>query len=176
MIPNVFTDQDFDMWILERGLRVFPDYLDAFFNSAYAGPDENNAGGCSNPDFDAASNELIVETDIGKARDIAFELQRILADEAPYMVLFTTQILEPLRTNVTFGYESLMDGVQNYFQSMNGPLSTTLHNSPQLSTTLHNSPQLSTTLHNGGGIGRGVADRESGSRSQPAPAFFGSVF
>ena len=125
MIPNVFTDQDFDMWILERGLRVFPDYLDALFNSAYAGPDENNAGGCSNPDFDAASNELIVETDIGKARDIAFELQRILADEAPYMVLFTTQILEPLRTNVTFGYESLMGGVQNYFQSMNGPLSTT---------------------------------------------------
>ena len=125
LIPIIFNTWEFDMWILGWGLTVFPDYLNDFFNSEFIGDDQNNAGGFTNADFDAAAEQLIVETDITRAREIAFELQRILADESPYMLLFTTQILEPLRSNVNFGYESVIDGVQNYFQSMNGPLATT---------------------------------------------------
>ena len=125
IVPKVFDEQKFDMWILGWGLTVFPDYLHGFFSSANADLGENNAGGFTNEEFDAQAELLIKETDINKARDIAFRLQEILADEVPYVVLFTTQILEPVRANVKFAFDQVMDGVQNYFQSMNGPLSST---------------------------------------------------
>ena len=114
------------MWILGWGLTVFPDYLNDFFNSERAVLGDLNAGGYSNPEFDVLGNELVAETDIDEAHKQASRLQELLADELPYVVLLTTQILEPVRDNVHFPFDEVMDGVQNYFQSPNGPLSFTL--------------------------------------------------
>ena len=126
IVPKVFDEQDFDMWILGWGLTVFPDYLNDFFNSERAELGDLNAGGYSNPEFDNLGNQLVAETDIDNAREQAFRLQELLADELPYVVLLTTQILEPVRSNVQFPFDEVMDGIQNYFQSPNGPLSYTL--------------------------------------------------
>ena len=126
IVPKVFDEQDFDMWILGWGLTVFPDYLNDFFNSERAELGDLNAGGYSNPEFDTLGNQLVAETDIDEAHRQASRLQELLADELPYVVLLTTQILEPVRDNVKFPFYEVMDGVQNYFQSPNGPLSYTL--------------------------------------------------
>ena len=123
--PKIFEEQDFDMWILAWNLTVFPGYLNDFFNSERAGPGDNNAGGYSNREFDALGNKLVAETDIEAARDQAARLQELLAEELPYVVLMTTQILEPVRKSVKFPFTSVMDGMQNYFQASNGPLAFT---------------------------------------------------
>ena len=125
LVPKVFDEQDFDMWILGWSLTVFPDYLNDFFNSERAGLGDVNAGGYSNSEFDELGNELVSETDLAKAKQQAARLQGILADELPYVVLFTNQILEPVRSNVHFPFVDVMDGLQNYFQSANGALSNT---------------------------------------------------
>jgi ABC-type transport system substrate-binding protein len=125
IVAKVFTEQDFDMWMLGWGLTVFPDYLENFFHSKYSEKEGNNAGGYSNPEYDKLAETLVAETDVNKAKEITFKMQEFLADELPYVVLFTTQILEPVSTNVKFPFETILDGIQNYFQSANGPLAYT---------------------------------------------------
>jgi ABC-type transport system substrate-binding protein len=125
IVSKVFDEQDFDMWMLGWGLTVFPDYLRDFFHSTRAAKEDLNAGGYSNPEFDTLADTLVAETDLNMAKFIASNIQEILADEAPYVVLFTTQILEPVRSNTKFPFETVMDGLQNYFQSANGPLAYT---------------------------------------------------
>ena len=125
IVPRVFTQQDFDMWILGWGLTVFPDYLSSFFHSKQAVSGGNNAGGYSNPEFDRLADEFVQETDLARAREKAFQLQEFLAEELPYVVLFTTPIREPVRSNVKFPFEDVLDGLQNYFQTANGPLAYT---------------------------------------------------
>ncbi len=119
---RVFDEQDFDMWILGWGLTVFPDYLRDFFHSTRAEKGDLNAGGYSNPEFDTLSDTLVTTTDLDEAKENAFRLQEILAEESPYVVLFTTQILEPVSNSVKFPFTTVMDGFQNYLQSANGPL------------------------------------------------------
>ncbi|MBI4297406.1 MAG: ABC transporter substrate-binding protein [Chloroflexi bacterium] len=125
IVPRVFEEQNFDMWILGWGLTVFPTYLENFFHSKHSVLGDNNAGGYSNPEFDKLAEDLIAETDIDKAKEIAFKMQEFLAEDSPYVVLFTTQILEPVRQNVIFPFVTILDGIQNYFQSANGPLAYT---------------------------------------------------
>lgn len=121
IVPRVFDQQDFDMWILGWGLTVFPNYVADFFHSARSGLEDYNAGGYSNAEFDLIADQLNSTADLDEARAIAFRIQEILADELPYVVLFTTPILEAYRTEVHWPFTTVLDGIQNYFQSMNGP-------------------------------------------------------
>ncbi|MBI2164901.1 MAG: ABC transporter substrate-binding protein [Chloroflexi bacterium] len=125
IVDRVFAKQEFDMWMLGWGLTPFPSYLENFFHSRQSVLGGNNAGGYSNKAFDTLAETLLLETDINKARDQVFKMQEFLSDEVPYVVLFTTQILEPARANVKFPFEVVLDGLQNYFQSANGPLAFT---------------------------------------------------
>lgn len=125
IVPRVFSQQDFDMWILGWGLTIFPDYLADFFHSQRSGPGDQNAGGYSNPEFDALADKLTTATETTEAQKVAFQLQEILAEELPYVVLFTTPILEVHRTDVQWPYTAVLDGLQGYFQGMNGPISAT---------------------------------------------------
>jgi len=127
IVPRVYDEQDFDMWILGWGLTVYPDYLADFFTSDHAGLGDLNAGGYSNPEFDALAKDFIGETNLDAARTKAFTLQAFLAEDLPYVTLFTTPIIEAYRTDsFDFAYTEVIDGLQNYFQWMNGPLSNTV--------------------------------------------------
>jgi len=125
IVDVLFADpeRDFDMWILGWGLTIFPDYLRDFFHSERSEVGDLNIGGFSNPTFDAFSDELVTTTDVTRAREVAFDLQQVLADELPYVVLFTTPIVEVFRTEVAWPYTGILDGLQNYFQGINGPVS-----------------------------------------------------
>jgi len=126
IVPRVFEEQDFDMWILGWGLTIYPDYLADFFHSNQAVLGGLNAGGYSNPEFDALADDFTSETDLTRAREKAFTLQEYLADDLPYVTLFATPIIEAFRSDtVNFAFIDVIDGLQNYFQSINGPLSHT---------------------------------------------------
>lgn len=112
IVQRVFVEQDFDMWILGWGLSIYPDYLADFFHSKNAEPGGFNPGGYSNPEFDRLADEFIAETDLQRAREQAFRLQEILAEEVPYVTLFTAPVLEAYRTEVRFPYTEVLDGLQ----------------------------------------------------------------
>ncbi len=111
---KVFQQQEFDIWILGWSLTLYPDYLEAFFHSRHTELEGHNAGGYSNPEFDRLADQLLAETDVEAARQEVFEMQEFLADELPYVVLFTTPILETYRSDrVEFPYTENLGGLQN---------------------------------------------------------------
>ena len=113
IVEKVFNTQDFDMWILGWGLSIFPDYLEAFFHSRHSDLEEYNPGGYNNPEFDRLADELLAETDLERAQQQVFRLQEFLADELPYVVLFTTPIVETFRSDrIEFPYTDSLGGIQ----------------------------------------------------------------
>jgi ABC-type transport system substrate-binding protein len=114
IVETIKDPQRFDMWILGWGLTLFPDYLEAFFHSRHTVGDGLNRGGYSNPDFDKLADELLGETDLNEARKKVFKMQEFLADDLPYVVLFTTPVLETYRSDLLkFPYTQTLGGLQN---------------------------------------------------------------
>ena len=114
IVEKVFDQQDFDMWILGWSLSLYPDYLEAFFHSRHSELEEHNAGGYNNAEFDRLADELLAETDLETARQQVFQMQEFLADELPYVVLFTTPIVETYRSDrIEFPYTDSLGGLQN---------------------------------------------------------------
>lgn len=114
IVEKVFNQQDFDMWILGWGLSLYPDYLEVFFHSRYSDLEGYNAGGYNNPEFDQLADDLVAETDLQSARDQVYRMQAFLADDLPYVTLFTTPIVETYRSDkIEFPYTDNLGGLQN---------------------------------------------------------------
>ena len=114
IVEKVFTQQDFDMWILGWGLSAFPDYLESFFHSRHSALEGYNAGGYNNPDFDRLADGLLAETDVEAARRQVLEMQAFLAEDLPYVVLFDTPIVETYRSErIDFPYTETWGGLQS---------------------------------------------------------------
>jgi ABC-type transport system substrate-binding protein len=113
IVPKIFTEQNFDMYILGWSLTIFPDYLRDFFHSEGAVVDGNNAGGYSNPEFDAAADALLECTEVEACNEIANNLQMTLSQELPYVLLFDTGIIEAYRSaSVEFPFTEHLSGLQ----------------------------------------------------------------
>jgi ABC-type transport system substrate-binding protein len=115
IVDAVFTtDPQFDMYILGWTLTPFPDHVVEFFETAGDSVNGgNNTPGYSNPEFDALANQFSAATDLEEARVLIREMDAILAEDLPYVVLFTTPIIEPYRTTLQFPFTSTLDGIQN---------------------------------------------------------------
>ena len=120
IVPKIFTEQDFDMYILGWSLSIFPSYMRDFWHTEQAVPDGNNAGGYSNPEFDAASTELMTCESQEACKVISDNLQTILSTDVPYVLLFDTGIIEAYRSaSVTYPYTEHLSGLQYVHQ---GPM------------------------------------------------------
>jgi peptide/nickel transport system substrate-binding protein len=113
LVPRIFTEQDFDMYILGWSLGVFPAYLNDFFDSDQAVTDGNNAGGYNNPEFDALGDRMLECRGYELCKEAADEVQMLLSSEVPYVVLFDTGIIEAYRSaSVEFPYTEQLSGLQ----------------------------------------------------------------
>jgi ABC-type transport system substrate-binding protein len=113
IVPIIFTEQNFDMYILGWSLSLFPDYLYDFFAEEQAVLDGNNAGGYVNPEFETAARALLECEGIDACKEIADSLQIILGTESPYVLLFDTGIIEAYRSaSVEFPWEEQLSGLQ----------------------------------------------------------------
>ena len=117
IVPIIFTEQDFDMYILGWSLDIFPTSLFDFFSEEQAAQDGNNAGGYINPEFEASAGALLTCETLEECREEAFKAQAILSEELPYVVLFDTGIIEAYRSaSIEFPYTEALSGLQ-YFHS-----------------------------------------------------------
>ena len=109
------VQEDLDMWILGWSLSLFPDYLETFFNGRRAPENEGgyNWGGYANPEYDTISFSLLSETTIDGARDKVFQLQEFLAEDLPYVTLFTIPKLDSYRpASIQFPYTEVLGGIE----------------------------------------------------------------
>ena len=117
IVPIIFTEQDFDMYILGWSLDLFPTSLLDFFSEEQAAQDGNNAGGYVNPEFEASASALLTCETIDICREEAYKAQAILSEELPYVVLFDTGIIEAFRSaSVEYPFLDTLSGLQYVHQ------------------------------------------------------------
>ncbi len=121
IVPKIFTEQDFDMYILGWSLSIFPDFLYDFFSEEQAAKDGNNAGGYIDPDFEKAASGLLSCETVDACKQLADEAQNILGTEVPYVLLFDTGIIEAYRSAaVEYPFTNALSGLQYYHQAGQG--------------------------------------------------------
>ena len=116
VIVDAITDRSapFDMYILGWSLTPFPDHMVDFFASSNDSTlGGNNYPGYANPTYDALAAQFQSTTDVDEAREVIKEMDAILAEELPYVVLFTAPIIEPYRNTLAFPFTDTLSGLQN---------------------------------------------------------------
>ncbi|MFP3915908.1 MAG: ABC transporter substrate-binding protein, partial [Actinomycetota bacterium] len=102
LIELVYTpvdgEMDYDMFILgwDLGNPAFPGFMRSFFgaDSLTAESGGNNNTGFNHPEFEELLDRLDATDDLDEARDLISGMERILAEEKPYILLFATGVLE----------------------------------------------------------------------------------
>ncbi|MCH8990228.1 MAG: ABC transporter substrate-binding protein [Acidobacteria bacterium] len=110
--PGVGTEPIFDMYILgwNLGNPAWPMFHEAFFHSRnFPGI---NTTGYSDPEFDVLADTMFTETDQAVAFDQVWQMERKLAEDLPYVVLFDAAITEFYNNSLEFPYAGSLSGIQ----------------------------------------------------------------
>jgi len=74
----------------------------------------NNTTGFSDPEFDALVDRFNALTSDDEAFDLIWRMERIIAREKPYLLLFDTGILEFYRVDaIEFPFTDTLSGIQH---------------------------------------------------------------
>lgn len=113
--PGIGEDIPFDMYILGWELSAFPDFHGGFFHSRNLS--EVNFGanttGYVDEEFDALVDAFSAATSEEEAYDLIWQMERKLADDLPYVVLFNTPIIEFYNKEVVFPFVDTLNGIQH---------------------------------------------------------------
>jgi peptide/nickel transport system substrate-binding protein len=113
IVPIIFDEQDFDLWMLGWSLDLFPSSLYDFFSEEQAELGGNNAGGYVNPEFEELGQNILTCDSFDACKEIADEIQMLLGTEVPYVVLFDTGIIEAYRSaSVEYPFTETLSGLQ----------------------------------------------------------------
>ena len=102
------------MYILGWALgSPYPSHLESFFHSDMdVAEGGNNTAGYNNPVYDALCDQFLAERDIEKARQDAYGLQVMVADDLPYLPLLHSAVFEAYRSDsITFPYTDTIGGL-----------------------------------------------------------------
>lgn len=124
-LPNDAGELEFDMYMLgwSLGNPALPTYHESFFagkNDTLVN-DGNNNMGFNDPDFNALVEEFNRALTFEEAYDILWQMEDILFDKKPYILLFDTGIIEAYRSaSIQFPFTETLSGLQfgNGFSSL----------------------------------------------------------
>jgi peptide/nickel transport system substrate-binding protein len=106
---------DFDIIMLGWGLTPFPSYLCDFFTGATGVGDGSDNISYVSPKLQEQCSAFYSETDMEKARQIAYDIQVTLATELPYITLFTNPIYDAVSNSIAYPYTEVFDGLQGLY-------------------------------------------------------------
>ena len=124
-VPTEEGTLDFDMYML--GWSLGSPALPTFHESFFAGKndtlvnDGNNNMGFNDPDFNTLVEEFNRATTFEEAYDIMWQMEDILFDKKPYILLFDTGIIEAYRSAaIQYPFTETLSGLQfgNGFSSL----------------------------------------------------------
>lgn len=108
---------EFDIIMLGWGLTPFPSYLCDFFTGATGVGDGSDNISYVSPKLNEQCTAFYSETDMEKARQLAYEMQETLATELPYITLFTNPIYDGVSTSLAYPYTEVFDGLQGLYSA-----------------------------------------------------------
>ncbi len=114
LLQQVKTRRDFDAFILAYGsLSLDPDYLRSFFHSDNDKPRGWNMSGYSNPAYDRLAEAAASTIDPEERRRIVWQMQRIVAEDVPYLPLYNPTLVEAVRKGRFEGWVETLGGIGN---------------------------------------------------------------
>ncbi len=114
LLQTVKANHDFDAFVLGYGrLNLDPNYVRTFFHSKNDKPRGWNMSGYHNADFDRLADASRKEMDRNKRQEMLWEMQRIIAEDLPYIPLYNPTIVEGVRKDRFRGWVSMIEGVGN---------------------------------------------------------------
>jgi ABC-type transport system substrate-binding protein len=114
LIDQVKKRQEFDAFILAYGrLSLDPDYLRSFFHSRNDKKRGSNTSGYRNSDFDRISDQSAETMDPLERQKLIWEMQKILADDLPWIPLYNPKLIEAARKGKFGGWVQMLEGIGN---------------------------------------------------------------
>ncbi len=119
VVQRVFTPNgdgfDFDMfaagWTL--GAPEFPRHYSAFFGTPSATSGQNNNTGFSDEELESLIEELDATRDTERALEIVWDIEAILRNQRPYVILYSESVIEVYRLDrVRFPFATVLGGLQ----------------------------------------------------------------
>ena len=119
ILDTVFLNAEFDMYIFgwSLGNPAFPDYYDTFWHSRNCTLETGgrNAPCFKNDEYDALVEEFMKTSDPERAQELHAQMDILLADQRPYISLYSERVFDLASDNVVFPYTNLLGGIE--FQS-----------------------------------------------------------
>ena len=116
-VPDDEGELDFDMFLLgwSLGDPALPTYHESFWagkNDTLVN-DGNNNTGFNDPDFNALVEEFNAAQTFADAYDIMWQMETILFEKKPYILLFDTGIIEAYRSaSIAYPFTTTLSGLQ----------------------------------------------------------------
>lgn len=114
------SSEAWDIFILGWGIGIFPSYVFRLFAAEFDAYDGNgdNQPGFNNPEFETLWEQFQTTKTVEEARALIHQAEAILAEELPYVVLFTTPIIEAFNKKIQFPTTDVLGGIQNFFSGL----------------------------------------------------------
>ncbi len=125
-IAKVQDEHDFDMYILGWTARNMPMYISSMVKISEDRPGGNNAEGIRNETLDKLAHMLDSTVDPEKQKEILWKIQEILADQVPWVGIYTRYLTQVWVKNLKglhkeyWGYASPMTWRTAYFEGQEG--------------------------------------------------------
>ena len=113
---QVKVKREFDAFILGWGnLAIDPDYLRTFFHSMEDRPYGRNPMGYHNAWYDKIADESCATMDEAERRELIFEMQKFIVEEAPYIPLYVPYVVEACRIDRFTNWNEDLNGIGNHW-------------------------------------------------------------
>jgi ABC-type transport system substrate-binding protein len=115
--PGIGTEPVFDMYVLgwTLGNPAWPTFHESFFHTRNMGEtnDGDNSAGYSNPAFDALAETMFAETDYETAFSQVWQMEQMIAEDLPWVVLFDAPITEFYNEDLQYPFTQTLSGIRN---------------------------------------------------------------
>jgi ABC-type transport system substrate-binding protein len=116
ILDSVFVASDYDMYIFggPLGNPAYPGYFEEFWHSSNCTFETGgmNTTCFKNDAYDLLVEEFIQTGDLQQAQDIVYEMQLILADQRPYIPLYSEKVFDFARNSVLFPFADVLGGIE----------------------------------------------------------------
>ncbi len=116
ILDSVFVAADFDMYIFGTplGNPANPIYYEEFWHSRYCTFETGGKNtACFKDDaYDALLEEFKATADLERARELVFQMQILLADQRPFIPLYSERVTDFASERVVFPYTDALGGIE----------------------------------------------------------------
>jgi len=117
LYDNLDLEHTYEVYQMSHGYAPYPGHLYDRFHSDQIMDYGGNNPGWSNTEFDDLVDQANAETDFDTRKELLWEAQELLAEDLPYIPLFTSDDVHAIRKEWT-GYVCMPGGIFNWYNKL----------------------------------------------------------